>query len=288
MRHVFRLVVIALVVMALGGCFLFFPPVLDFTGWALGVNPDGHFRDDIIYKSGTTTWAFYSDGTYEYTYEEYEGTGEDWDGDGNIGEGWVVTSGSRYNYTADPDAYTLETDYTHFYDGTQWQPGTIDITRVQNAYFAQNKFYMGEQVMVRDDEADSRNTFVFSYSEDDNGDVYNETMTFTWDPDDMTWTVFVHSESFDSAGTKTDEDEVEINGSYTTVPEGERLVRGNTVTIRAVQEEYRERDWDPVSGWGSWSVNADDSVEVMVLSHMGDFLLEDGEMSYRGLVPEME
>ena len=274
MKHVLRLALVSLVVLALGGCFLFGPPVLDYAGRGLPVDSDGHFKEDIVYRTGQATYTFYANGIYEWTYEEYDGSR------------WEVTSGSRYDYSYDPDALTLTRDYTHFYDGSQWQTGSYSRESTVSAFFAEHKFYWFESVMVADPDTD--NTFVYTYSETYEGEESNDSMTFSYDPDALTWNMAFNGDYFNDTGTKVYEDEGEASGTFTTFPEGTKLRCGNTVTVRIIQQESRYREWDSVSGWTPWAESTDQSISTEVVTHMGDFLLFDGETSYRGLLRPAE
>ncbi len=284
MKKLIGLSVVVLAVLALGGCPLFGPPAIEFAGSALRVDADGHFKDDIVYQIGTVTYTFKADGTYEIAFEEYEGTGQDRDGDGNLGEGWVIVYAERYDYTINADNMTVTFDWTDLYDGTQWQPATYVYIETFNAYFADSKFEFGILVAV----PDADNTFTRTYDETDDGWVYSEVETYVYDPDALTWSYTYHSEYFDDVGSMVDQDDAEADGTFTMLPDGVKFRRGNTVTIRAVQDNDGFRDWDPGTGWERWNTSGDDSVDVIVITHMGDFLIEDGESSYRSVVGMVE
>ena len=285
MKRLIGLLVVVLGVSALGGCFLLGPPVIDFAGRALPVDDDGHFKDDIVYQVGTSTYAFTPEGTHEWTTESYEGTGEDWDGDGTTGEGWVITYGERYNYTVDTDNLTLMRDYTHYYDGTAntWTSDASEWITTFNAYFGESKF--SYEIMVADPDAD--NTFVRTSVEAYGGWDYNSVETGVFDPDAMTWSRTFHSDDYDDTGAMADGYENEGNGTFTMLPEGVKFRRGNTITIRTVQENYRYRNWYTATGWDPWTDLNDDSISTMVITHMGDFLMMEGESSYRSVVGRM-
>ena len=89
---------------------------------------------------------------------------------------------------------------------------------------------------------------------------------------------------YDETGAKNDEGEREARGTFLMLPEGVKFSRGDTITIRAVQENHRYRCWYPVTAWDPWRIAEDDSVSVMVVPRMGDFLMMDGESSYRSVI----
>jgi hypothetical protein len=68
----------------------------------LGVNADGHFRNDVEYQQPWRTETYGADGSVTIVNYELEEEGEDFDNDGTAGEGRVETRRITGTYTYDP------------------------------------------------------------------------------------------------------------------------------------------------------------------------------------------
>ena len=273
MKHVLRAGIVVILVIAVGGCGLFGPPVFDHTGRALRVDSNGHFREDIVYTMGYSTWTFSANGTFEGRTE--------WFTDGR----WQTGFGSRGDYSYDPDTWTAVMNYTHYYDSNSetWQRRTNLLEREFNAYFAEHKWY--QYVLVAD--PNKENSFIFTEAlrwENRDREEYSE--GFSYNPDRLT---FEHEyEVFDYfEGILDWRAEGQIIGTYDTFPEGTALRRGNSVTVRRTIEEQRQRQWDPDFGWSAWDVSTSQYVDTTVMMHMGDAIIWDSSsVSHRGIMSD--
>lgn len=94
----------------------------------LPINGDGHLKSDITYTydggSSYYTETFKSDGTYIFSYFEYEGTGVDLDGDGTVNEHWVQTYGTKGTYSYDEKNYKLTINDIQIYGDDLSTPAT--------------------------------------------------------------------------------------------------------------------------------------------------------------------
>ena len=280
--------IIAISILLLASCTFFsstfggiFTPAIPWLGAVLTVDSSNHFKEDIVYRSGQSTYTFGSDGTYEYKYERYEDAGEDWDGDGLSGEDWVMTSGKKGTYTWDAETMILERIITREEDQGEFVLLSDKTTQRETMYFTES--HWGEAAAQS---SSDKNQWITTYERSvQNGSTYTWDVTVTINISSGSYKYEYSSHNKNADGDTTSRYMEEVTGTYEILPEGTKFVRGNQMTVLATITLYRDRSYDTVNDeWNSWVEDNDQYKESRPIVHMGSFIIaDDGPMSERSL-----
>ncbi len=260
-------IVLAAFLFTLTSCGLF-SPLADYLGVMLKVDGNGHFKNEITYRLNDDTYRFTPEGTVEYYDESYEDAGEDHDGDGQVGEGWVITTGYKGTYTWNKDNFILTEIVSQGILNGEWSNVTNQSTYTTPMYFTETRYGIvyietGENVWQAIYTTDIQNTST---------EIEEETLTIT----EASYEYHYKSEEKNTAGTAIDGFEVISSGTYTLFPDGVKWKKGNTVTVLATitLEKYKWFDNTAANAWDpTFTEDNDQSRESINLFHAGSFIV---------------
>ena len=194
-----------------------------FMGSFLNVDGLGHFKEDILYTYGNSTYSYKADGSYEVIIFDYENKGEDWNFNNVISEGWVQSGGSRGTYSYDPKSMVIIESETEGFDGYEWVSDADEFK--YTAYFTKTEF--GNAYLLQEDGTwvgTRRNKYR------DNDFVYWYDYTYTYTISDSAL-VYHYLRKVEVPGwSAIDYESDYVYEILNLFPEGKKFKSGNTVT----------------------------------------------------------
>ena len=237
------------------GCSGSVPAVVQ--GYRLSVDSDGQFSENIVYKSGTSTWEFNKDGSYELKTLDSSGS---------------IISGRQGTYSWNHTSFELSMIISKYYytDGSYWRSYSTMPTSTMLYYFTSQGF--GAVYKLSDT---TKNSFTHtSESVDENGVISTLTTTLVFS--DTTIATTNVMKTTDSGGTQTGGSEVEglatINDKY---PGDVAWKKGETVTFSLTETSGRSKSWDATNNvLGSWVTSTTFSKYLATYANMGSYIMD--------------
>lgn len=257
-RTMVLLMIVAAAAVLLGGCAgIFGPPAPDLAGdWnPLGVDGDGHFRNEVTYESPWETETYTEDGSVTFVFYELEDEGEDVDNDGNTGEGRVITGTREGTYTYDPDKPEITWEWSTNTEGGQTDTD-LNWTETRTVLMTSNG-RVNAFVPSEDNPDQYVYTRRFTDRDEDGNVTYHDENTNTFTIGISEETVehtrsYMQGDTIDDAGPVF-ESEVVV-GDVATYPVDESWSRGATMTFSGSETTDRSRSRDSASDpWPSWN-----------------------------------
>ncbi len=245
---------ISVFVLILASCPGVVPSIVQ--GYLLSVDADGHFGEDLTYNSGSTTYIYRQDGTFQVQAVDTAGN---------------ITGGSQGTYTWNQTTLELVLTYGKYYSTTSnaWEDYIDGKTETITYYFSSQRLGNAYKLVEN-----TENTYRWvDETVNENGNTETTTITVTVGTSSFTynyvWTVD------DNSGTRTSGYEVNVTGSIDALyPEGVMWENGKTVTMSITHTASQERSWSTASAaWGSWSDNNLDK-ELRTYANMGTYVIE--------------